>query len=117
MDKVLYSDQYLKITDKYLEIYYYYFPIGTSKIIQLSEIQKCGLAKEDFGYDSRLQYKSWGMGLANVWWSLDFGRALGWDSVVQKDHLVVESHDFRAGCTLKDRKVLDILKKQVPKSK
>ena len=42
--EVLYEDKYCKLTNESLEIYSYYFPVG-SKTLLLSEINQIGLLK------------------------------------------------------------------------
>ncbi|KAJ3314683.1 hypothetical protein HDV04_005689 [Boothiomyces sp. JEL0838] len=115
MTETLYNDEYLTLTDQHLIIKYFYFPFGLSTTIPYKDIKKAGLAKEDFQLTNRIQYKSWGMGLSSVWWSMDMSRAFKWQETVDTDHLVVETKNglTMAGCTLKSRKALDIIKEKL----
>ncbi|KAJ3273295.1 hypothetical protein HDV01_004653 [Terramyces sp. JEL0728] len=115
MEQTLHDDAYLTLTDKHVVIKYFYFPLGLSTYIPYEDIQKVGLANEAFELKDRIQYKAWGMGLSSVWWSLDMSRAFKWQGVAESDHLVIETKNglTKAGCTLQDRKVIEMIKDQM----
>ena len=59
--EVLYEDKYCKLTNESLEIYSYYFPVG-SKTLLLSEINQIGLLKGSV-------YRISGSGDFVHWWA------------------------------------------------
>jgi hypothetical protein len=71
--EVVYEDSYIRVFQDRIQIFHYYFPIGTSKTIYYSDIEWVKTDEEmKLGV---LQFKAWGMGLANIWWPLDFHRS------------------------------------------
>eukprot|EP01119_Soliformovum_irregulare_P021819 TRINITY_DN733_c0_g1_i1.p1 TRINITY_DN733_c0_g1~~TRINITY_DN733_c0_g1_i1.p1 ORF type:complete len:130 (-),score=30.95 TRINITY_DN733_c0_g1_i1:171-560(-) len=119
MRKVLYEDKWIRIGQDYIELKYYYFPIGTTKIIPLSLIKTFYNAQ-----DAKLNWlgvKGWGMGLSNIWWS--WGRRtqlplIPWDPTSQLI-IEVEGHQYiRCGCTVADyQKVKSILDEAISRTR
>ena len=70
--EILYSDDYLVITDKDITLKMYYFPIGTSRTLRFQQIKSFRVFKPR----SIFAMKSWGMGVDfQVWWHWGgFGR-------------------------------------------
>jgi len=68
----LYKDKYVDIYSTQLVIHTYFFPTAQKKVIQFEKIQSIRSDKElNLG---KLGYKSWGMGLANIWFACNLGR-------------------------------------------
>ena len=57
--KIVYEDKDVRITEKYVVIKWYFFPIATSKKIPLSKIQK--VERRNLGF---AKYRLWGMDIA-----------------------------------------------------
>lgn len=68
---LLYEDTQIIIYDNKLEIKRYYFPIGTSKVINFSEIKKIGEMDLHIGNGKG---RIWGMSLAPYWYNWDNNR-------------------------------------------
>jgi len=68
----LYKDKALVVTTSSLKVFWYYFPTGQSK-----EIELCDIAEAKLKQVRLLKAKSWGMALDfSVWWPLQFGRQI-----------------------------------------
>jgi len=59
-ENVIFQNRYLKITDRNLCLFWYYFPIGQSKTIEFSEIEDIRLEELKLFYG---KYRIWGMDL------------------------------------------------------
>ena len=67
------KNDYFSLCNNTLTIFWYYFPFG-SKTIRLDEIE---YFIADYGNLETLQYKSWGMALASIWWAMGRRGLLG----------------------------------------
>jgi len=107
-EKELYRDNYVLITNEAITLHCYYFPVGTGKRIPFKNIKYVTTDEQE--ELSWLDYKTWGMGLTNIWWAWGTGRsALFWDE--KQVNLIIETGSwFRKGCTVEDiNQVLGIL--------
>mmetsp|Transcript_28063 Transcript_28063/g.59244 ORF Transcript_28063/g.59244 Transcript_28063/m.59244 type:complete len:122 (-) Transcript_28063:356-721(-) len=98
-----YNDKYITLTNTTLILKTYYFPIGTSKIIPLSNIERIWIGTDpELGLQSIWKKKSWGMAFSNVWWNCRFGREFDTNNdhnfvVALKDHTT-----WRCGFSVED---------------
>ena len=71
MASLLYEDKFVRLTEESVELKWYYFPFGTSKVIPWSDIESFQLEPV-----SLMKSKGWGMGLSNVWYACDLLRQM-----------------------------------------
>uniref|UniRef100_A0A1I7USE5 Type_ISP_C domain-containing protein n=2 Tax=Caenorhabditis tropicalis TaxID=1561998 RepID=A0A1I7USE5_9PELO len=64
-----FEEEWCKISNGNLEIKWFYFPITTSKNIDIDKIQKVQIQRQDKGYA-----KNWGSGDLETWWACDMKR-------------------------------------------
>ncbi|CAG8717363.1 1708_t:CDS:2 [Ambispora leptoticha] len=108
----LYEDKFFIVTSTHLIIKKFYFPLGTSKSIPLTEItsvvtdEECPLRW--------WQLKSWGMPLNNVWFALDFRRDIKWIRGNKITCIVTVRHDsIKKGFSFESRRGVDILRNAI----
>jgi hypothetical protein len=65
---IIYEDKYVRITDKDLTLFWYYFPFGQNKTIKFSEIKEVKMEELKALYG---KYRLWGMDLNCHWYPLD----------------------------------------------
>ncbi|VDN26756.1 unnamed protein product [Cylicostephanus goldi] len=70
MGKVLFEDDWCKITPDHLSIKCYYFPIGKRKKIDSTMIRGVYYVVQDLS-DQWYKVKGWGMAITPCWWACD----------------------------------------------
>eukprot|EP01119_Soliformovum_irregulare_P022098 TRINITY_DN7495_c0_g1_i1.p1 TRINITY_DN7495_c0_g1~~TRINITY_DN7495_c0_g1_i1.p1 ORF type:complete len:128 (+),score=17.92 TRINITY_DN7495_c0_g1_i1:70-453(+) len=103
MKRVLYDDKYIRIAQDHIELKFYYFPFGGSKIIPLSTIRRFYSAEER--RLGRLEIKAWGKGLfSDIWWSWGNRSQIPFYSWDPSSQLILEIEDatMRCGCTVQN---------------
>lgn len=71
----LYSDDCVEVLADRVRIHWYYFPTVLTKSVLFEDIREIVSAPE--AVLSRLNSKSWGMGIGTVWWACADGRGWG----------------------------------------
>jgi len=106
---VLYEDDYVIIDEIGLRIKNYYFPFGTAKRVRFDQIRSFNTNTEL--KLNLLSYKTWGMGLSNIWWALSCARG------VNSGNIILEiGSGIRPGFSVQNvQQFLDILSKRVVK--
>ncbi len=69
--QILFEDKFIKITDRDVTIFWYYFPFAISKIIPLEEIKNVELEELCL---FKGKYRMWGMDFHLRWFPMDFKR-------------------------------------------
>ncbi len=66
----LYEDAFISLTSSSLTIRKYYFPVGTSKVVQVADIERIWLGTDPELGLNFFKKKSWGIGLlVDTWWA------------------------------------------------
>jgi len=101
----LYKDKYVQIFSDRVEIFKYFFPLATSKVILMNDISRVDSDKEL--KLPALHYKGWGMGVTNIWWAMDYSRE-NIRKVFNNDKgntcliFEVQGSSFRKGCSVEN---------------
>jgi len=66
-NEILYDDKFINITNNHIFLKKYYFPTATSKKIAFTDIESI-CTDHEYGLNA-LGYKTWGMGIAKVYWA------------------------------------------------
>jgi hypothetical protein len=70
---IVYQDKFITLYAGGILVFHgYWFPLGSARNLKFSNIESIIPATES--PVSAFQTKSWGMGLAWIWWTLDWGR-------------------------------------------
>eukprot|EP01087_Luapelamoeba_hula_P013784 TRINITY_DN3968_c1_g1_i2.p1 TRINITY_DN3968_c1_g1~~TRINITY_DN3968_c1_g1_i2.p1 ORF type:complete len:211 (-),score=18.63 TRINITY_DN3968_c1_g1_i2:145-777(-) len=108
----LYKDGYVTITDQAITLHCFYFPMGTAKRIPFEHITFVSTDEQE--EVAWYEYKTWGMGISNIWWAWGTGRSqLFWDS--KQVNLIISTGSYiRKGCSVTDiNRVMGILNRFV----
>lgn len=101
-NEVVYEDRYIKLSREMLYIYKYFFPLGTHKMIPISEITHIWLGTDPALSLNFFKKKTWGIALSDVWWAFCPLREGNNDA----NNFVVKANDsgfFRHGFTVERR--------------
>jgi len=105
---VVFFNQDVVVTDKEIQVQWYYFPIGTAKHIAYDDILQCQLLEmKDIPI---LETKTWGMGMSMTWWHCDFLRLERRFCIM----LTLATQKIKVAITTEDddaRKIFDFIRK------
>lgn len=73
-NNVLYEDKYVKLTERYLVLKWYYFLTAASKTIPMGKIDKIWVGTDPELGLNFFRKKTWGMALSMIWWACRSGR-------------------------------------------
>lgn len=108
--EVIFFNEDVTLTDKEVEVHWYYFPTGTSKHIPYDHLEHAELLQmKDVPF---LETKTWGMGMSMTWWHCDFSR-LSRQYVIM---LTLKNQNIRVAITTDDHevgKIYDLIRKHM----